>query len=699
MKSRASISLAVIAALTLWLTACGGGSPSPTPNGPISVAFVSVPATSLPASSTAPLAVVVNNDINDAGASWTVTCGSQACGTFNPAATPSNSPTTYTTPSAIPTGNVVTITATSVADSTKSVSAKITITTAPPSPLADGSYVFHLAGEDAGGSSPYYLAGVFTVNHGGISGGEQDYVDSANGATDTLIASRCSLGTTNSGNIQITLATGDPNVGVNGVETLHGTRVSSSRLLIAEFDTSASASGSLDLQTSKSAPSGGYAFNLSGLDGNAEANALVMGGILDITGNSISLNNSVLDYNDGGSVGQKQSFSSGVVSAPDSFGRITIPLTPSPESRAPEFGLSGYIVGANRIELVEDLNDALNGTLGGTALGQGSKTGTFTPSVVMGTTYVFTAIGADVNGLATFAGGFALNADGTLGGWVQPWPDHPFIPIRADSSWSTETHLGFEYAVLLVDPSYRPPPTMDVEPTQGGSVVQVTIVKGTGTPTFAPTKPLKFSGYDWSLRTIASDRGGTNNLYDPDNAWTDSSGALHMRITKKSGRWVCAQLALNRSLGYGTYVLVIRDVSHLQPAEVLSMYTFDEWHGDEYYREMDLEISRWGDAANKNNAQYGIQPFYIPGNVFPFKAMPGTLTYSMRWEPGRADFETVRGASSFHGGAVVAQHEFTSGVPSPGQEKVKLEFYVVASDKYPLQKDDEVVLDKFEYLP
>jgi len=34
----------------------------------------------------------------------------------------------------------------------------------------------------------------------------------------------------------------------------------------------------------------------------------------------------------------------------------------------------------------------------------------------MGTTYVFTAIGADVNGLATFAGGFALNADGTLGG-------------------------------------------------------------------------------------------------------------------------------------------------------------------------------------------------------------------------------------------------------------------------------------------
>src|SRR5438270_5418514 len=24
--------------------------------------------------------------------------------------------------------------------------------------------------------------------------------------------------------------------------------------------------------------------------------------------------------------------------------------------------------------------------------------------------------------------------------WVQPWPDHPFIPIKANSTWSTETH-------------------------------------------------------------------------------------------------------------------------------------------------------------------------------------------------------------------------------------------------------------------
>ena len=125
--------------------------------------------------------------------------------------------------------------------------------------------------------------------------------------------------------------------------------------------------------------------------------------------------------------------------------------------------------------------------------------------------------------------------------WVQPWPDRPFIPIRADSTWSTETHLGFEYAAMLVDPGYHPTPTMDVAPTQGGSVVAVAIVKGVGETQFAPTKPLHFSGYDWKVRTITSDRGGLNNLYDGDNAWTDAGGALHLRITKKAGKWSCAQ--------------------------------------------------------------------------------------------------------------------------------------------------------------
>ena len=283
--------------------------------------------------------------------------------------------------------------------------------------------------------------------------------------------------------------------------------------------------------------------------------------------------------------------------------------------------------------------------------------------------------------------------------WIQPWPDHGFIPIRADSTWSTETHLGWEYAALLVDSSYHPPPTMDLAPTPGDAVALVKIVKGVGSLPPPPTVPLHFSGYDWNVQTIAADRGGVNNLYDADNAWTDSSGALHLRISKKSGKWTCAHLILARSLGYGTYSFAVRDISRLPPAVVLDMHTFDPSSGDQHYREMDIEISRWGDPANADNAQYGIQPFYIPGNVAQFTEPSGTLTHTLLWESGRASFKTVRGSSMAAGAPVAHQHIFASGVPSPGHELLEFMLYVVPSDKYPLQKDTEVVIEKFKYLP
>jgi hypothetical protein len=252
---------------------------------------------------------------------------------------------------------------------------------------------------------------------------------------------------------------------------------------------------------------------------------------------------------------------------------------------------------------------------------------------------------------------------------------------------------------MLVEPSYHPAPTMDIFPAVGGPVVAVTTVKGTGSVSLAPTQPLQFSGYDWKVRTIASDRGGMNNLYDGDNAWTDDSGALHLRIKKKGDKWSCTQIDVSRSLGYGTYIVVVRDVSKLEPAAVLSLNTFDDWGGDQHYREIDTEISRWGDASSKNNGQFGIQPFYVPGNVAPFVAPAGPITYSMHWESGRASFKAVRGTSVRAGASVVSEHVFTSSVPSAGQETFQLLFYVVASDKSPLQKDAEVVVEKFEFLP
>jgi hypothetical protein len=379
----------------------------------ITVSFAAQAPDTLVHDATTNLTAVVSADSANAGVTWSVTCESAACGSFNPTSTPSNGATVYTAPAAIPVGSAVTVRATSVTDTTKSASTSISIVNAA---LADGTYIFRLSGEDQYGV--YYSVGAFTVQSGNISGGEMDYVDPNGGKTNMIPASGSSLSTESNGNLQIALTTGDAGVGKNGVLLIRAAAVSPSRALITEFDAGAAATGTLDLQSSKAAPSGGYAFNLSGLDGNDPSLILGIGGVISISGTSVNVTKSVLDYNDSGNTAQAQVFTSGSVTPPDSFGRVTISLQPSEASGLPQFGLSGYIVSANRIHLIEDLDDSLEGVLGGTAIGQGANAGNFTAASASGASYAYGVNGIDTGngGLLQMGGGFGLNADGTVGG-------------------------------------------------------------------------------------------------------------------------------------------------------------------------------------------------------------------------------------------------------------------------------------------
>ena len=383
MNSRKAIMLfSVLATLALGLTGCSSSS-TPPPPPVISVAFSPQPPTSLAPGASTPVTAVVSNDSSNGGVQWTLTCTGQ-CGTISPTTTASGQAATYTAPNVPPSPNTVTVTAVSVTDNTVSASATITIGSSAPV-LADGTYVFHLGGEDLAiigntVGSPYYAAGAFTIQGGVIVSGEQDFVDLATFAHDSFVAANCRVAVSGDGNIQIVLDTGDTSakVGVNGVETLTGSLVSGSRMLISEFDAFAASTGSLDLQTSTATPSAGYAFQLSGSD--SSSNAFAMGGVLNFSGGNLSAS-SIYDANDGGTVTLGKIFNSGSVSTPDSFGRVTINLNPS--TGVKNLVLAGYIVDASRIQLVES-SDAFLGSLGGTAFGQGTNTGLFSTSSVCG---------------------------------------------------------------------------------------------------------------------------------------------------------------------------------------------------------------------------------------------------------------------------------------------------------------------------
>jgi hypothetical protein len=400
-----------------------------------SIAFYGIPPASLQVGRSALVAGLVgpllNSDAN-AQVNWTVSCSGQDCGSFAPAQTLNEIGTTYTAPSTIPPGNTVTVTATSAADTTQSVSTPVAITPQVPS-LPNGTYVFQNAITEDATEFFNYVSGVFVAQDGAILGGEQDSnsISSTVGVGGTTSTTNPqfqqivggSYGTAPDGNLQINLTLASSNNFPPGTETLNGVPGSGSSGFIAQLS-GVGGSGTLELQTSTAMPSGGYAFSLDGGDKNIQWAG--WSGVLNVDSpGGISGSGSIFDFTDydGGS-GQAftaQSFAASTVSGPDRYGRVVFKLFPA-QSQLGSIYLSGYIVDSSRIRLLEVSGDSFAGDVIGLALGQGASAGSFSSSSVAGSSYVFGMAGLDQNGPVQAAGVLSLNSGGTVAG-TMTWED------------------------------------------------------------------------------------------------------------------------------------------------------------------------------------------------------------------------------------------------------------------------------------
>ena len=401
------------------------------------VSFVTPPPPAMFSGASVKLQAQITADPTNSGITWScapaATCGSN----------PFSSPTTVVTAFAVPaltTPASVTITATSNADTAVSASAAATI-------VANSNYVFLLSGTNInidGKLSLYSVSGVVSINNGNVTGGEQDFSGVGVDDFDPVDPDASTISVTADGNLQLVLAlcpngalvpcSGnlDNKVGVSGVETFNGSflPLNPNKALITEFDTSATSSGTLEWQdpsASANLPFGGYIFGLNGLDGTSPPNPLSIAGVVNIgASGTIPGAGSVFDANEwNGTSGSGTNFQaqplvgngSSLVSGPDTLGRVQFTLTPGTGvnnvTPLPQFSLAGYIVDAKHIQLVEIANDALNGTLGGTALSQGANTGKFDSTFVAGNSYVIGLSGVDISNSLQIAGLFSASASGT----------------------------------------------------------------------------------------------------------------------------------------------------------------------------------------------------------------------------------------------------------------------------------------------
>jgi hypothetical protein len=424
-----------------------------TPPIPISVSFATPAPASMEVNSSASLEAQILNDISaNPQVQWTVTCGGSACGAFNPPTTNNWAKAVFAAPSVIPSGSTVTVTATSVADPTKSASATIVITP-QTSTLADGTYVFQISAQP--GSNASFITGVFVAKGGTITGGEQDTVNyqeygdsdgnySSVGYSSFAPITGGSYSVAADGNLQIFFQQGE-----NAVANLTGSLASGGHGLIAAID-GVPAGGTVDLQTSTAAPAGGYAISLYGGDGYQSP--MWIGGILNVDSQGqISGNGSLLDVVDGsagygGTPTGKQPIAASTVSAPDALGRITIQLNPGASSTLQPVTLAAYVVDAQHLRLVLTGEESgytygsFNGVLGGSALSQGAATGKFTAASFAGSSFVFGASGWDTHGLLQVAGVLTPSSDGSLTGTLN-WNDlntKPQEPLPLTGTWTID---------------------------------------------------------------------------------------------------------------------------------------------------------------------------------------------------------------------------------------------------------------------
>jgi hypothetical protein len=301
--------------------------------------------------------------------------------------------------------------------------------------------------------------------------------------------------------------------------------------------------------------------------------------------------------------------------------------------------------------------------------------------------------------------------------YVQPWANAPYTPISADGKWETGTHLGFEYAALLVNPSYKPPTTTHLLPSVGGDVLAVAKASPGQQPTASSNPPpvvrppvgtartLRFSGYEWRVKSSRGRVGpGPNYFSDTqENVWVDAQERLHLRITHRDNLWYCAEVISQRSLGYGTYRFYLDSVvDNLNPNVILGLFT---WSDDPAYshREIDIECARWGDANNRTNAQFVVQPYQPAGHLLRFSIPPGTnpSTHSFIWKPDTIFFESMKGDNATAPGErdVIKQWTYSRNTPKPGDENARMNLWLMGGIAPTDGAKTEVIIKRFEFIP
>ena len=222
----------------------------------------------------------------------------------------------------------------------------------------------------------------------------------------------------------------------------------------------------------------------------------------------------------------------------------------------------------------------------------------------------------------------------------------------------------------------------------------------------ADAKTLRFSGHDFIVRKAGTGGPGPNR-WSPRNAWVDKRGRLHLKLSKRKGKWYAAEVYTADQLGFGRYTFQVKvRLGRLDRNVVVGLFTYPTADvGADGTNEIDIEFARWGNA-NADVGNFTVWPTdpALGPQSHPFRISPrvGRTTHSFEWNADAIAFRSRRGFRS-NGGRTISSWTFSPTDPADrtSQDPMPLHLNVWAFEGTPPAdgEDVEIVIRKFTFTP
>jgi hypothetical protein len=220
----------------------------------------------------------------------------------------------------------------------------------------------------------------------------------------------------------------------------------------------------------------------------------------------------------------------------------------------------------------------------------------------------------------------------------------------------------------------------------------------------SPAQTLQFAGTTWRVRGGEVGGPGPNN-WSASNAWVDSNGALHLKISHVGDKWYCAEVYTPRNYGFGRYQFeVTGPVDKLDPNIVLGLFNYPTPSiGPDGTNEIDIEMSHWG-MPSAPIGNFTVWPAKTgpkeTSHSFTFQLTGLQSTQRFTWHRDSILFQTLDGTHDDDTGELnrwkFAPSGFDMQVPHE-PEPVHLNLWLFQGKPPTDGKEVEIVITKFVY--